>query len=271
METTDRWTSIPGATTDVEMRVFIATPSGRERPPGLVLIHEAFGIDQWVQDITRRFASEGFITAAPDLFSVDPFGRTVKPEEVMELFALRGRVPPERRRDPGALNEVLSTLPAERADRLRQVMQWSGNRDMGALAAHVDRAVQWLRSNDWCGDKVGLLGFCFGGGMTLRSLVEGVAVDAAAPFYGSNPPLDRISAVSCPLLLMYGRNDPFIMPQVPDLVRAVQDADLQYGLHVFEQAGHAFLNDQRPDMYSESASAEAWPITINFFQRHLAA
>ena len=252
-----------------EMGVLVSRPSDQGPYPVLLVIHEAFGIDTWVEDITKRFAAEGFVAVAPDLFSVDPFGKTVKPEEVKEIFSLRFRLPPERRGDASAIEEELNKLPSEKAERMRNVMRWTSERDMGALVRHVERAIEWSRQRDDTTQKVGIVGFCFGGGMVLRAAFEGLDLDAAAPFYGANPPLDKVGNVKCPLLLMYGRDDPYIMPQVPDLLKVIQEAELRFGLHIYEEAGHAFLNDQRPEMYSVSASKVAWPATIAFFKSHL--
>jgi carboxymethylenebutenolidase len=116
---------------------------------------------------------------------------------------------------------------------------------------------------------VGAVGFCFSGGMTLRLAFAGAALDAAVPFYGQNPPLDQVGNVRCPLLLMYGRRDPFIMPGVPALLAAIQDAGLSYGMHIYEEAGHAFLNDTRPDFYHAASAHDAWQHTTHFFHQHL--
>lgn len=269
METREERSVIEQAGGELDMNVFVSRPSDEGEYPTLIVIHEAFGVDAWVEDITRRFAADGFVAVAPDLFSIDAFGRTVRPEEIMEVFALRSKLPPERRGDAQAMEEEVSKLPAERAQRFRDIQRWFGQRDQGALVEPVQRAIEWSRHRDDTTHKVGIVGFCFGGGMVLRVAVEGLDLDAAAPFYGANPPLENVERVKCPLLLMYGRNDPYIMPQVPALVGALEGADLRFGLHIYEEAGHAFLNDKRPEMYSESASKQAWPVTIQFFTNHL--
>lgn len=269
MQTTEERTEIAATAEEPAMRLLVAKPHDGKSHPTLIVIHEAFGIDAWVEDITRRFAGEGYVAVAPDLFSVDPFGKTVRPDEVMEVFSLRYRLPPERRGDAEAMEEELSKLPEERAERLRGVMRWSAQRDMGALVRHVERAVHWSRRREDTTQKVGMVGFCFGGGMVLRAAVEGLLIDAAAPFYGANPPLEQVASVKCPLLLMYGRNDPYIIPQIPALVKALVEADLPFGLHVYPEAGHAFLNDLRPEMYNAAASKLAWPETLHFLGQHL--
>jgi carboxymethylenebutenolidase len=265
----DQWTTLPSTEGELEMRLYSARPDDTTNYPSLIVIHEAFGLEEHIQDLTRRFAAEGYVAVAPDLFSVDQFGRTVAPEEIKEVFGIRRSLPAERRNDPAALDEALNTLPAERAARLREVIAWSARRDIAALVSSLEKVVAWTRERTDTTDAVGVVGFCFGGGMVLRLAFAGAPISAAAPFYGQNPPLEQASAVRCPLLLMYGRKDPFIMPGVPALLDAIQRANLTYEVHIYEEAGHAFLNDTRPEMYHAPSAHDAWNQTRRFFARHL--
>jgi carboxymethylenebutenolidase len=249
--------------------MYVVRPEEAGPRPALIVIHEAFGVDEHIQDITRRFAAEGYVAVAPDLFWLEPFGRTVKPEELRKAMSVRFSLPPDQRNNPAAMEEALGKLPEAQAARLRDIMAWTARRDMGALVTPLERGVAWARQQEDTTQAVGVIGFCFGGGMVLRLVFAGAAVDAAAPFYGQNPPLEQASAVRCPLLLMYGRNDPFIMPGVPKLLSAIQEAGLTYEMHIYEDAGHAFLNDTRPQMYNEAAARDAWIHVTSFFVRHL--
>lgn len=248
-----------------------AQPADGGRHPTLIVIHEAFGVDAHIEALTRRFAQAGYHAIAPDLFSLDSFGRTVTPDEIMETFRLRMALPEARRRDPAAAEEALGGLPPERAARLRAVMTWFGQRDMAAVVLPLLETIDWARRRDDTTDAVAMTGFCYGGGVTLRMAFAGAPLTAAAPFYGQNPPLDQVTQVRCPLLLMYGRNDPFIMPGVPALLDALQQAQRPYEMHLYEQAGHAFLNDTRPDAYQKEAAEDAWGQLLRFFARHLGA
>jgi len=268
-QTRDEWLNLPEPDGSPELRLYLARPANRSPAPTVIVIHEAFGLDEHIQDVTRRLAADGFVAVAPDLFSLDPFGREVSPDEIKRVFALRSTLPPERRRDPAALEEALDRLPATEAERLRQVVAWSSRRDLGAYVAPLARLGAWARARDDTTDAVGITGFCLGGGVVLRVAFAGADLNAAAPFYGQNPPLDQVRNVHCPLLLMNGRRDPFIMPGVPALLAAIQEADLAYGCHVYEEAGHAFLNDTRPDFYNAAAARDAWPLLLAFFHRHL--
>ena len=265
----DERLTLPGRGQEREMNLYCARPDDTRSYPAVVVIHEAFGVDAHITDLTRRIAAEGYVAVAPDLFSIDPFGCTVSPDEIKQTMSLRRALPAERRGNPAALEDALGTLPPARAARLREVLAWSARRDPGALVPPLERVVTWAQERVDTTGAVGVTGFCFGGGMTLRLAFAGAPLAAAAPFYGQNPPLEQAGQVRCPLLLMYGRNDPFIMPGVPTLLSAVQEAGLTYELHVYEQAGHAFLNDTRPEMYHAPSAQDAWGQLTRFFARHL--
>ena len=93
---------------------------------------------------------------------------------------------------------------------------------------------------------------------------------AAVLFYGRNPtPLDLVERIACPLLLIYGENDPFIMPGVPALETALKRYGKSYDVKIYPGAKHAFHNDTG-DRYDPDAARDAWPRTVAFFKRHLA-
>ncbi|MGH2448592.1 MAG: dienelactone hydrolase family protein [Chloroflexota bacterium] len=263
------WHTLEKSGQQPELKTYIAKPGGQGPWPALIVIHEAFGLDEHIQDVTRRFAGEGYLAVAPDLFWLEPAGRTITPDDIKELFGVRFKLPPDKMRDPDALIAEIDKLPTAKADRLREVMRWSSERDGTLYVPALRRLVDWARGRSDSSNKVGVTGFCMGGGLTLALSFDGADIDAAAPFYGQNPPLEQASQVKSPLLLMYGRKDPFIMPGVPALIAAIVEAELDFAMHVYEEAGHAFLNDARPEMYSEAAARNAWPLTLAFFERHL--
>lgn len=253
------------------LHLHCAQPADDQRHPALLVIHEAFGVDAHIEALTRRFAQAGYHAIAPDLFSLDPFGRTVTPNEIKETFRLRMAPPAARRMDPAAAEEALGALPPERAARLRAVMAWFGQRDMASVVPPLLETIDWARQRDDTTDAVAMTGFCYGGGVTLRLAFASAPLTAAAPFYGQNPPLDQVTQVRCPMLLMCGRDDPFIMPGVPALLDALQQAQRPYEMHLYERAGHAFLNDTRPEAYQQAAAEDAWEQLLRFFTRHLRA
>lgn len=255
--------------TDLDLRAYVARPAGPGRYPGVVVIHEIFGLDGHIEDMSRRLAGVGYTVIAPDLYSVDPFGKTLTANDVSRALGVMMSMPASQLGDPKALGEVLGKLPADQATRIQQVMGWLFSRDLSVLLPDIGRAIDWLRAQPEATGRVGMTGFCYGGGMTLRAAFAGLAIDAAAPFYGGNPPLETVAQVACPLLLMYGREDERLIGDLPKLLDALTRAGKSYELHLYEGAAHAFMNDTRPKVYHDRAATDAWSQLTGFFARHL--
>src|SRR5436305_9064616 len=141
----DEHLTLPGREQELEMTLYCARPDDDASYPPVVVIHEAFGLDAHIADLTRRIAAQGYVALAPDLFSIDPFGRTVSPDEIKQTMRLRMALPPERRGDTAALEEALGTLPRDEAARLREVLAWSARRDPAALVPALGRVAAWAQ------------------------------------------------------------------------------------------------------------------------------
>ncbi len=111
---------------------------------------------------------------------------------------------------------------------------------------------------------------CWGGANALRMPTQVRELAAAVPFYGRNPnPLELVERITCPLLLIYGEDDPFIMPGVPALGAALKRYGKSYEVKIYPGAKHAFHNDTG-DRYNAEAARDAWSRTVAFFKRSLA-
>ena len=120
-------------------------------------------------------------------------------------------------------------------------------------------------------DRVGVVGFCWGGANALRMATQVRELAAAVPFYGRNPsPLELVERIACPVLLIYGEDDPFIMPGVPPLEAALKQYGKPYEIKIYPGAKHAFHNDTGSERYNPDAARDAWGRTVAFFKRHLA-
>ncbi|MEA2191739.1 MAG: carboxymethylenebutenolidase [Solirubrobacteraceae bacterium] len=205
------------------------------RGPGILLLQEIFGVNDYVKDAARRLAELGYVVLAPDLFwRIEP-GIALGPDELGQAVEVSGRLDNEAAvRDSIAALAVLRTLP-EVPD-----------------------------------SRAGVLGFCLGG-----SLAYGVAVqddpDVAVVYYGSAVPdqLDQAASITCPTLMHWGGADRFIAREQVDAVVAMADGHALIECHVHEGAGHAFDNSFSP-MFSEPvAAARAWELTSAFLARTL--
>jgi carboxymethylenebutenolidase len=219
-----------------EITGYLARPTHADHPlPGLIVIHEWWGLNDNIRAMTRRLAGEGYVALAVDLYG----GQTATtPAEARELM---GRINPER-----AL-ENLRKARAHLADR---------------LSATGDR-----------GDRVGVIGWCFGGGWSLRAALDmGDAIDAAVVYYGhlvTDPA--ELGKLQAPLLGFFGAEDHSIPA---DQIQAFQSTLERLGksveIHVYPGAGHAFANPSGTN-YRPEAAEDAWAKTVAFLHAHLQA
>ena len=226
---------------------YLAQPSQSGRNPGIVVIHEAFGLVEHIRDIARRFANIGYNALAPDLYT-----RAGGPS------------------DPGDMATVMPVmfgLPDTQAVR-----------DLEAAAAH-------LRELSGATAKVGVIGFCSGGRQTLLFACSSDKVDAAVDCWGGfihratpdaettpsrpRPILDLVGQLHCPLFAVFGEEDQNpTVAQSEELRTRAQRAGKNVTIKVYKNAGHAFLADYRPS-YREAPAAELWSDAVAFFDKHL--
>lgn len=221
-----------------EMNAYSARPMGDGPFPGILVLQEAFGVNAHIRDMVARFALEGFLSIAPELFH-----RTCPGFD-------------------GSYTDFTAVMPH---------MQALNDVDMSAdlKAAHA-----WLVAQG-C-EKSAAIGYCMGGRAAFLSAAT-LPLDAAVSYYGGGIApgprgpglLGRIDDIKCPLLFVWGGLDKHIGP---DAIRAVEDAlvaaEKDYTNVVMAKADHGFFCDERAS-YSADASAVAWPMTLAFLNLHL--
>ena len=218
----------------------------------LVLIHEIWGLVPHIRDVADRYAAEGYLVLAPDLLS----DAGITPEVGAHLDALRNE-PDEEKRLVGQalLREKLATahapaFAAEAVTKLRLVVD--------AFAAEPG-----------IGGRIAVTGFCFGGTYTFALAAADPRLRAAIPFYGSAP--DDVSRIACPVLALYGEDDPRIMAGLPRTRAALADAGVAVAEKIYPGARHAFFNDTNATAYDPAAAGDAWLRTLAFLAQHLRA
>ncbi|MBV9859699.1 MAG: dienelactone hydrolase family protein [Alphaproteobacteria bacterium] len=253
--------NIPGAVTDpgrvrgesIQFRSggdsipgYLAQPSQPGAHPGIVVIHEAFGLVEHIRDLARRFANIGFNALAPD------------------LYARAGAPDPN---DMGSVFPKMFGLPDAQAVR-----------DLEAAAAH-------LRGLPGATQKIGAIGFCSGGRQTLLFACSSDKVDAAIDCWGGfiaratpdavttesrpTPILDMVDRLHCPLFGVFGEEDQNpTVAESEELRERAQRAGKEVTVKVYAGAGHAFLADYRPS-YREGPAFQLWTDIVAFFERHL--
>ncbi|WP_042411503.1 dienelactone hydrolase family protein [Streptacidiphilus carbonis] len=240
MSNTSEWITLP--TADGPMRTYTARPQGLAADRAVVVLQEAFGVNDHIQDIARRFASRGFLALAPDLFHRNGVG-TLAYDQHAEAMPLIGDIGPD----------LITT-------------------DVSAVLAH-------LADNENIPDaRTALVGFCFGGraAFTAATAIDDLA--ATVVFYGPgiaagpHAVLDRAKSLDAPMLLHVGDEDPTIPgDHVAAIGTALTAAGADFEQHVYPKAGHAFACDARPHLYEADAAPVAWERTWSFLNRHLPA
>jgi carboxymethylenebutenolidase len=236
MQIDDAEVEIP--TPDGPMTGFVAAPAGGDARPAVLLLMEAFGLTSHIRDVARRIAGEGYVVLAPDLYHREPGQRTFSYDELDEAMATMYRL--------------------DLADGLEH--------DLRAALAYLKGRP------DVHADRIGVTGFCLGGGVTFFCAVAlSDQIAAAAGFYGMVPNewLERADAIDVPLLLFFGGLDPFIpLGRVAQIKQRLAEAGKDAQIELYREADHGFFCDER-ESYDADAAADAWRKLIAFFGRHL--
>jgi carboxymethylenebutenolidase len=260
------------ATPTREIDCFLAFPSnGSGRHPAVVVIHEIFGVSEHIRDVARRFAEQGYVAAAPNLFTGE-MQATLTPTNIglaMQAFA---QAPPDLRRDPSKLAAFAASQPPERRPVLEVFGKVSNPLVQGGFAQELWAVSRYLRGLPEVDPaRVGSVGFCFGGAMSARLATVDPDLKAAVIFYGQNPPLEDVPQIRAAVLGLYGEEDPGITATVPRFAEAMEKAGRPFSYHVYPGARHAFFNDSRASNYHEPSAQDAWKRVLKFYAAHLGA
>jgi carboxymethylenebutenolidase len=222
---------------------YYVTPTGTGKFPAVIVLMEAFGLNNWCKSICNRLAQSGFAAIAPDFYRGTTYAYTDVAGAIGKLKSLN---------DDAIMGDVGKSL------------------DFLAGKSEVNAS------------GIGVIGFCMGGRYAfLTNAVYPTKIKAAISFYGGgidatagNPLgqkslLDRVSAMQSPIMLMYGSEDQLIAADEHGRVAAaLSKAKKRYILNLFPKAQHGFMSDRREN-YSPEAAAEAWVMTTGFFSQNL--
>lgn len=259
-------------TEDDQITAHLARPTSNGKYPGIVLIHEIFGLDDHIRDVSNRLAAEGYVVLAPHLFSSKKFADTLTPGNIGAGMKFMMSIPPEKQRDESHRETELGKLGGvEREAVMKVYTTLFMNRPTDVFVEYLSRAVDRLNSMENANGKIGSVGFCFGGGMSINLACTG-KTDGSVIFYGENPdPIDKTRNVKGAVMGLYGGEDMRINSKVNELVKALVDYKKPFTIKVFPGAHHAFFNDTRPQMYNKAAAEESWRMVLRFFKDNLAS
>jgi carboxymethylenebutenolidase len=230
----------------------VRPPKGTPVKGGLVVIHEIWGLADHIKDVSERFAAQGYLVLAPDLLS--RVGITA--HLGAELQAIM-HSPDDKVRSDGQ-------------PRLREAMAPSRSPEFAAWAVSALIAcVDYLAAQEGVDGHLAVTGFCFGGSFSFALSSADPRLRAVVPFYGTPPPPTDFGKISAPILAFYGDQDERLMSALPDVVKRMADAGVDFTPIVYEHAGHAFFNDANVHAYEPDAATDSWRRTLEFLQANI--
>jgi len=218
----------PQGNTGTTKGYLVRPASATGKLPGILVIHENRGLNPHIEDIARRLALDGFMAFAPDALA--PLGGY-----------------------PGDEDKARTLFPQLDAAKTRE--------DFVA-------ATNWLKARPDCTGKIGAVGFCWGGAMTMIIATRVPDLAAAVPFYGTAPTPEEVAKIKAPMLVHYAGNDDRVNATRPGLETALKAANVKYEVFVYDGAQHGFNNDTTP-RFDAAAAKLAWGRTLDFFNKQL--
>jgi carboxymethylenebutenolidase len=211
---------------------YLAQPADGQPHPGVVVIQEWWGLVPHIKDVTERFAREGFVALAPDLYHGEAAD---EPDEARKL-----------------------------------AMALDANRAVQEIAA----AARYLKKmQNVAPQKVGVIGWCMGGGLSLSTAAHHAdLIGAAVAFYGRPLTAGDTAKLEVPVLGLYAEHDHGIPVEAVHAFAAEMDEQhVPHEIHIYPGTSHAFFNDTRPQIYDAAAAQDGWQKTLAWFRKYLAA
>ena len=212
-----------------QMRGYLVQPTGTGPFPAVLVIHENRGLNPYIEDVARRLAVAGYLALAPD--GLAPLGGY-----------------PGNDDDGRALQAKL---------------------DQAKLRVDMLNGARFVKAHPLSSGRLGVTGFCWGGGTTNWIATElGDELHAGVPYYGAAAATASVPRIKAPLLVHYAENDAGINRMRPEFEAALKSAGVVHEMHVYPGTQHGFHNNSTP-RYSEAAAQLSWDRTLAFFERHL--
>ena len=233
------WVMVKTSATD-SVRAWLVYPERRENAPVVVVIHEIFGLSNWIRSVADQLAADGFIAIAPDLLTMKQLPNTATGEP-----------------NPDSARAAIRTL------------------DLQSYQRDINEVAKYAMNLPAASKKYGVVGYCWGGTAVFAHALMYPEVGAVVSYYGSTPdPATQIGAryanVTAPVLGLYGGNDQRVNSTIARADSAMKANGKTFEHRIFEGAGHGFLRQQDgAEGANLKAAQEAWPLTIAWFRRHL--
>ena len=228
------YATVPSPNGNGSIKGYLVRPAsaGSNKLPSILVVHENRGLNPHIEDVARRLALENFMAFAPDGLT-SVGGYPGDDEKGGELF---------------------------------------GKVDRAKMAEDLYAAAVWLKSRPDSTGRLGVTGFCFGGGIANSLAVRmGSDLQAAVPFYGGAPPVADVPKIKAAVLVHHGGEDKRLVDGWPAYDEAMKTAGVTHEGHIYPGAVHGFNNDATPQRYNKAAADEAWKRTVDWFNKYVRA
>ncbi len=224
---------LPGSQTSI--RTWVVYPERKEKAPVVIVIHEIFGLSEWIRAVTDQLAKDGFIGVAPDLISG---------------------------KGPGGGNTDSVT---SRDELIKMVRGLTPDETLARLNAVYDYALKIPAGNK----KIATIGFCWGGATSFFYATQQPGLSAAVVYYGTSPETAALAGIKAPVLGLYGENDARVNATIDAATSEMKKLGKIYQVEIFKGAGHAFLRAQSAqDGANLKAAESAWPQMLAFMRKY---
>lgn len=226
------YATVPSPQGNGSIRGYLVRPAsaGTQRLPAILVIHENRGLNPHIEDVARRLGLENFMAFAPD--GLTSVGGY--PGDDVKGGELFGKV------------------------------------DRAKMAEDLYAAAMWLKNRPDSTGRLGVTGFCFGGGISNALAVRmGSDLAAAVPFYGGAPPVEDVPKIKAAVLVHHGEQDTRLVQAWPAYEEALKKAGVTYEGHIYPGAVHGFNNDATPQRYNKAAADQAWTRTVAWFNKYV--
>jgi carboxymethylenebutenolidase len=214
---------------------WLVYPERSDNAPVVMVIHEIYGLTDWIRAVADQLAAEGFIAIAPDLLSG---------------------------KGPGG--KGTSSVSADDARRLIRDLSW------GEIVRRLNATVKYATSLPAAKDEAGTVGFCWGGGTSFRYATEKPDLGAAVVYYGVSPDTETLVGIGAPVLGLYGGDDQRVNATIPEAEEEMNRLGKRFEYEIYSGAGHAFLRNQAGQGGANlNAARKAWPRVVRFLQETL--
>ncbi|MBX6365636.1 MAG: dienelactone hydrolase family protein [Gemmatimonadetes bacterium] len=228
------WVVVRTSPTD-SVRAWVVYPERKDKAPVVLVVHEIFGLSNWIRAVADQLAADGFIAIAPDLLTMKNLPNT----------------------------EAGETNPDSARAAIRTLEPAAIHRDLLAVA-------KYGMSLPAAQPKYGIVGFCWGGGVSFAHAVASPELGAAVVYYGTSPATAELAKIRAPVLGLYGENDARVDATIPPADSAMKAMGKTYTYRIFPGAGHGFLRQQDGQNGANlAATKQAWPLTVDWFRKYL--